>query len=244
MATINFVPDDYIQQRQSSRANSLYLILLVAVLCGIGATFSVLKMRQRSVQAELNQLSQQLSQAKEQIAKLEELKSKNKTRMNVMMMTANLIEPVPRSILLACLTNNLPSGVSLTALEMKEKEKPKTASPAPSAAKPGAAKKPAAAVKPGPASAKAASETPAAPPESEVTLTIQGLAPSDIEVANYIANLNEAVLFDQVQLVQSQEREVEGLKFREFRLTARIRPDLKLTRKDIEEIRKKRDQTI
>ncbi|HOQ03989.1 MAG TPA: PilN domain-containing protein [Anaerohalosphaeraceae bacterium] len=244
MATINFVPDDYIQQRQSSRANSLYLILLVAVLCGIGATFSVLKMRQRSVQAELNQLSQQLSQAKEQIAKLEELKSKNKTRMNVMMMTANLIEPVPRSILLACLTNNLPSGVSLTALEMKEKEKPKTASPAPSAAKPGAAKKPAAAVKPGPASAKAAAETPASPPESEVTLTIQGLAPSDIEVANYIANLNEAVLFDQVQLVQSEEREVEGLKFREFRLTARIRPDLKLTRKDIEEIRKKRDQTI
>lgn len=72
---------------------------------------------------------------------------------------------------------------------------------------------------------------------------IQGLAPSDIEVANYIANLNESILFDQVQLVQSEERDVEGIKFREFRLAARIRPELKLTRKDIEEIRKKRDQT-
>ncbi|MEJ5259896.1 MAG: PilN domain-containing protein [Anaerohalosphaeraceae bacterium] len=244
MATINFVPDDYIQQRQSSRANSLYLILLVAVLCGIGATFSVLKMRQRSVQAELNELSRQLSQAKEQIAKLEELKSKNKTRLNVMMMTASLIEPVPRSILLACLTNNLPGGVSLTALDMKERERPKTPTPASAAPKAGTAQKPTASVKPGPATANAASSVPAAPPEPEVTLTIEGLAPSDIEVANYIANLSEAVLFDQVQLVQSQERDVEGIKFREFRLTARIRPDLKLTRKDIEEIRKKRDQTI
>lgn len=243
MATLNFVPDDYIQQRQSSRANSLYLILLVAVLCGIGATFSVLKMRQRSVQTELVQLSRQLSEAKEQIAKLEELKSKNKTRLNVMMMTASLIEPVPRSILLACLTNNLPGGVSLTALEMKEKEKPKATAPTASAPKAGAAKK-TPAVKPGPAVAKAASEHPAAPSEPEVLLTIQGLAPSDIEVANYIANLNEAILFDQVQLVQSEEREVEGIKFREFRLTTRIRPDLKLTRKDIEEIRKKRDQTL
>ncbi len=244
MATINFVPDDYIQQRQSNRANSLYLILLVAVLCGIGATFSVLKMRQRSVQVELAQLSRQLSQAKDQIAKLEELKSKNKTRLNVMMMTASLIEPVPRSILLACLTNNLPGGVSLTALEMKEKEKPKMPTLAAGQAKSGDAKKPAAAGKGGLTPTKTAVELPVAPTEPEVTLTIQGLAPSDIEVANYIANLNDSILFDQVQLVQSEEREVEGIKFREFRLAARVRPELKLTRKDIEEIRRKRDQTI
>ena len=36
MATINFVPDDYIEQRQSSRANLLYLMLLTAMLGAIG----------------------------------------------------------------------------------------------------------------------------------------------------------------------------------------------------------------
>jgi len=160
-----------------------------------------------------------------------------------MMMTASLIEQVPRSILLACLTNNLPAGVSLTTLEMKEKEKPKAPTAAPT--KSGTAKKPAAATagKAGSTPAKVEPDLPSAPPEPEVTLMIQGLAPSDIEVANYIANLNESILFDQVQLVQSEERDVEGIKFREFRLAARIRPELKLTRKDIEEIRKKRDQT-
>jgi Tfp pilus assembly protein PilN len=243
MATINFVPNDYIQQRQSNRVNSLYLILLVAVLAGIGVTFSVLKMRQRVVQAELSSLTGQLNQAKEQIAVLEELKSKNNTRMKVMMMTATLIEPVPRSILLACLTNNLPGGVSLTALEMKEKEKPKAAavSPAQTKAAAGSAGKKTGYQKP---AEKTAAESSAAAQEPEVNLEIKGLAPSDIEVANYIANLSASILLDQVQLVQSEERVIDGLKFREFRLTARLKPNLKLTRKDIESIRNKRNETI
>ena len=239
MATINFVPNDYVQQRQSSRANSLYLILLIAVLAGIAVTFSVLKMRQRSVQAELTSLNSRLNQAKEQIAKLEELKSKSNTRMKVMMMTATLIEPVPRSILLACLTNNLPVGVSLTALTMEEENKPKSARTSP--VKSRAADKKRAGYK------KQAKESVAdeviQPEEADVKLEIQGLAPSDIEVASYIANLSGSVLLDQVQLVQSEECDVDGIKFREFRLTAHIRSNLKLTRKDIEAIRKKRNET-
>lgn len=238
MATINFVPNDYIQQKQSNRANSLYLILLVAVLSGIGVTFSVLKMRQRSVQAELSSLNSQLNQAKEQIAKLEELKRKSHTRMKVMMMTATLIEPVPRSILLACLTNNLPNGVSLTELDMKEKDKPRSASVSPARSK--ASKKKGGYQKPSEAEVTDAGTQ---AEEPDVNLEIKGLAPSDIEVASYIANLSESILLDQVQLVQSEETEVDGLKFREFRLTARIRPNLKLTRKDIEAIRNKRNET-
>lgn len=241
MATINFVPNDYIQQRQSNRTNSLYLVLLVAVLSGIGVTFSVLKMRQRSVQAELTALNGQLNQAKEQIAMLEELKNKNNTRMKVMMMTATLIEPVPRSILLACLTNNLPGGVSLTALDMKEKEKPRVAASSPAQAKAAAGAKKTGYQKP---ADKPTVEVPAGPQEPDVNLEIRGLAPSDIEVASYIANLSGSILLDQVQLVQSEECDIDGVKFREFRLAARIRPNLKLTRKDIEAIRNKRNETI
>ena len=53
MATINFVPDDYVQQQQASRANVLYLMLLMAMLGAIGITFGFIKIRQRTVQAEL-----------------------------------------------------------------------------------------------------------------------------------------------------------------------------------------------
>lgn len=130
MATINFVPNDYIQQRQSSRANLMYLTLLAALLGGIGVTFSVIKMRQSVVGRELAAINAKMMEAKEQITQLEELKTKGKTMMKSMVMTAELLEPVPRSVVLACLTNNMPSGVSLLEMQLVEKENKVLAAPA------------------------------------------------------------------------------------------------------------------
>ena len=232
MSTINFVPNDYVQQKQSNRANSLYLFLLLAVLCGIGATFSVLKMQQRSVRSEMLEISREMSAARDEIAKLEELKEMSNTRMKVMMMSASLLEPVPRSVLLASLTNNLPGSVSLLELNLDEKDPPKVIAPAQTKG----------------AKAKSSQAKPAATetkiPEPEILLELKGLAPSDIEVASYIANLSGSILFDQVQLIQSNEKIIDGIHFREFRLKARIKPGVELTREDIESIRKKRNETI
>ena len=122
MGTINFVPNDYIQQRQSSRANILYLMLLMAMLGAIGITFGFIKMRQRAVASEMIALNGRMSKAKEQITQLEELKVKGKTMLKTMVMTAELLEPVPRSVILASLTNDLPSGVSLLDFTLEEKE--------------------------------------------------------------------------------------------------------------------------
>ena len=234
MATINFVPNDYVQQKQSTRANSLYLILLAAVLGGIGVTFSILKMRQHSVESELNVLNSQMNQAQEQIAKLEELKAKSHTRMKVMMMTAALLEPVPRSILLASLTNNLPAGVSLIDFKMEEGDV-KSVAAAPKK-KTGSQYE-----KKGKAAAVA---EPSAVPEPEVKLELEGLAPSDIEVANYIANLSTSILLQNVQLIESREKVIDKVKYREFRLKAKLVPDIKLTKEDIEQIRNKCNETI
>jgi Tfp pilus assembly protein PilN len=242
MATINFVPNDYIQQRQSSRANLMYLTLLAALLGGIGVTFSIIKMRQRAVNVELDTVNAQMIKAKEQITQLEELKSKGKTMMKSMVMTAELLEPVPRSVILACLTNNLPSGVSLLQTQMKEKENkvPVQAPPAAaSGAKPGAKTTQYQA-----AAAKKKTVAPETKTILETTLEIEGIAPSDIEVASFIANLSTSILLDNVELIQSKEEDVEGVKFRQFRLRTLLKQNLTLTRDDISKIRKQREETI
>lgn len=236
MGTINFVPNDYIQQRQSSRANILYLMLLMAMIGAIGITFSFIKVRQRVIKAEMDALNARMAQAKEQIAQLEELKTKGKTMLKTMVMTAELLEPVPRSIILASLTNSLPSGVSLLGMNMVEKEIKPAAKPAPKAAP---AKKPA----PGAPAAK-----PAAPEEPqtkiETSLELLGIAPSDIEVASYIARLSGSVLLDQVELIESKERVIDEVKFREFKLKATLKPNLVLTKEDIDSVRLKRDADV
>ena len=135
MVKIDFVPNDYIQQRDSGRANFLYLVLFGALMGAIGVTFSIIKMHQKSVESELVSLNLQMSKAQEQITQLDELKTKSKSMMKTMVMTAELLEPIPRSIVLANLTNNLPLGVSLLELKLEEKDLPV---PRPAAPKPGA----------------------------------------------------------------------------------------------------------
>lgn len=231
MAMINFVPDDYVQQRRASRTNVLYLMLLLAMLGAIGITFGFIKMRQRAVQANLAQLNSRMAEAQQQIAQLEELKTKSKTMMSTMVMTAELLEPVPRSIILASLTNNLPSGVSLLDFGLEEKE---TQVYKPAAAKTSSRYN------------KSNAKPDAAEPQKKVTtdLQIKGIAPSDIQVAGFISRLNDAILFDDVSLVETKEIEIEKIKYREFRLKAVIRPDLALTKENVDNIRKKREQAV
>lgn len=231
MGTINFVPDDYIEQRQSSRANLLYLMLLIAMLGAIGITFGFIKMRQQKVASELNALNTRMNEANKQIAQLEELKTKSKTMMKTMVMTAELLEPVPRSVVLACLTNDLPSGVSLIELSLDTKEIHKPSHKSASSSQ---------------FDQKTAANAATTEPQvtTETNLKLKGLAPSDIQVASYIANLSQSILLDNVELVESREVEVESVKFREFRLKAIIKPNLTLTKEDINEIREKAKQVI
>ena len=230
MAMINFVPDDYVQQRRASRSNVLYLMLLLAMLGAIGITFGFIKMRQRTVQTELAQLNSRMAQAQQQIAQLEELKTKSKTMMTTMVMTAELLEPVPRSIILASLTNNLPSGVSLLDFGLEEKET-QVHKPSPKNTT-------------GSRYNKSNATADASVPQKTVTtnLQIKGIAPSDIQVAGFISRLSDTILFDNVSLVESKEIEIEKIKYREFRLNAVIRSDLALTKEDIDSIREKREQ--
>ena len=230
MAMINFVPDDYVQRRRASRSNVLYLMLLLAMLGAIGITFGFIKMRQRAVQTELAQLNSRMAEAQQQIAQLEELKTKSQTMMKTMVMTAELLEAVPRSIILASLTNNLPSGVSLLDFGLEEKETQIYKSAAKNTTSSRYSK----------ANATAA----ASEPQKTVStnLQIKGIAPSDIQVAGFISRLNDAILFDDVSLVESKEIEIEKIKYRQFQLKAVIRPDLALTKENIDEIREKREQ--
>lgn len=226
MATINFVPNDYLQQRQSSRVNMLYLLLLAALLGAIAMTFGFIKIRQKAVAAEMERLNERMIQAKEQIAQLEELKTKGKTMLKTMMMTAELIEPAPRSVILAGLTNTLPAGVSLLDLTLTEKEI-KITPPAPSYHDKSAS-----------SAAKAKSSLSEEPQTRiETTLELMGIAPSDLEVAAYIARLGSSVLFGEVELIESKEQIIDNFKFRQFKLKTMLKPNLSLTKEDIDSIR-------
>jgi len=233
MVKIDFVPNDYIQQRQSSRANFMYLVLFMVLMAAIGVTFSILKLREQSVKSSLATVDAKMVKAQEQIAQLEELQRKGKAMMKTMAMAAELLEPVPKSVVLACLTNNMPSGVSL--LELKVTSEQAKAFVSKSSASQYQAATAAAGTEPGSVSKERLLET---------HIEIKGIAPSDIEVANYIARLGGSILLTNVALVESKEHKMDKTEFREFKLTAMLRTDIRLTKEDIESIRAKSNRTI
>ena len=147
--------------------------------------------------------------------------------MRTALTTSQLIEPVPRSVLLASLTNNLPQGVSLLKLGLLQKESGRSLQSAPTS-------------KYQSKQAKKAANAAQVSRESllETHIDIEGVAPSDLQVAEYIGRMSNSSLLDNVALVESKEHEVEdGTMFRRFKLTAMLKKEVHLTRDDVKNIR-------
>jgi hypothetical protein len=175
-------------------------------------------------------VNERLTKMQEAIKQFEELQTKRREMMKTALTTAELIEPVPRSLVLASLTNNLPQGVSLSKLELIQKQ-PKLGSRPTSTSKYRAAQ----AQKTSQEGSDSEDDEPVNPEKLlETHIEIGGIAPSDLQVAAYIESLGQSTLVDTVALVESKEFKVEDNAFREFKLTAMLRKDVHLTKNDVE----------
>jgi len=204
------------------------LVLFVPVMVVLVGLFVTIKVRQRVLVTREKLIDAKMAQAHEAIKQFEQLQAKRNAMWKRALTTAELLEPVSRSVLLASLTNNLPAGVSLLQLSAIQKEPSKT-----DVAKTSKYER------------VRAKRTAAARPEQSrekllrMHIGIEGIAPSDIEVAAYIEHLSSSKLLENVTLVESREREAEDTTFRQFRLTAMLKKDIQLTDEDIDKIRAK-----
>ncbi len=236
MSNINFVPDDYIQSNESRRANLMCLILFSVVMAALGGSFVTIKIRQKACRAEESLVNAKMARLEQSIKQFEDLQTKRKEMMRTALTTAELLEPVPRSVLLASLTNSLPPGVSLSKFSLIQKEEKSRASQS----------------KPAKTKYEAAQAKTASQPQTDtstekaisVRLDIEGIAPSDLQVAAYIEHLGDSILLEDVSLIESKEKKIEDIAFREFKLTAMLDPEIHLTKEDIDEIRAKAEHTV
>ena len=240
MVNINFVPDDYAQSNESRRTNLIYLVLFAVVMTALGGSFVSIKIRQRACMTSEELINARMTEIKEAIKQFEELQTKKREMMKTALTTAELLEPVPRSILLASLTNNLPAGVSLLEVNLIQKQS-KENSTASRTSKYQAAQAKA-------SQANGSQQQNSAPENPEKLLVthidIGGMAPSDLEVASYIEQLSNSSLLDNVALVESKEYKMEDTTLRKFKLSAMLGKNVHLTKEDIEGIKSKAENTI
>lgn len=242
MLNINFVPDEYVQSNESRRTNLMYLVLFTIVMAALGGSFMTIKIRQRALDAKEKIVNEKMLQAKEALEQFEKLQEKRKVMIKTALTTAELIEPVPRSVLLASLTNNLPPGVSLLQLKLVQKEPRQLIRTAQTSKY---------------EQAKGITSQPVSQEKLlETYIDIEGIALSDIQVAAYIEQLGGSTLLDNVALVESKEYKTRGrgqsratfgaadTTYRQFKLTAMLAKDVHLTSEDVGRIRSRCDSMM
>jgi Tfp pilus assembly protein PilN len=234
MVNINFIPDDYIQNNESRRTNLICIALLLIILVAVASVFGAIKMRQHTLNSREAALDAELAKKKEQIKTVDQLQKQRNTMWSAAVTTVELIEPVPKSVLLASLTNSLPKGVSLLRLTLSQKELPANSQPKPAANKYQEMQD---------KEKSAAEQNTSKEKLLETYISIEGAAPSDIEVAAYIEQLSRSILLTDVALVESAQmskssakQDTADEKMRRFKLTAVLRRDILLTEKNIEQI--------
>lgn len=225
MVNVNFVPDDYVQTNELRRTNYLYLLLFALLMGTLAGTFGVIKVRQQAILATEESVNQKINQAQAAIEQYEQLQQRRQDMMRTALTTMRLPDPVPRSVLLACLTNNLPAGV--TFLDLKLIQQPSQRQSRQAANTYSQYQK---------ENSEQDQQSEVRRPD-ETNISIEGIAPSDLQVASYIERLSSTELLTDVSLIESKEHTVDEQSFRRFRLSARLNIAANLTAEQIEKIR-------
>ena len=216
MSTINLLPEDYLENRARRRILAMCMVLFVIeVGCVVGAWFVTERKQARAVEVS-RRVDESYADAAQQIARLQQLEVQKKTMLHKAEVADALVERVPRSALLAVLTNALPPGASLTQIKLETQRSlvlPRTVKDDKPAAKNDDKKTR--------LTSEPRQESPVAP--STVALEVKGLAATDMEVARFIAELARCPLIRSVDLGYSQQRSLAGDSLREFQVRIELK---------------------
>lgn len=216
MSTINLLPENYLHHRREHRTNVICMILFVVM---IGAVFCASVVSKRSLAHTLairNRVDTSYAEAAKLISQMHELEAQKVKMLRKAEVTASLVERVPRSTLLAVITNALPDGASLKTLDLQtQKIIRRTKSVADDNDKQ--------------TGTKLTTEPRKSPPVSAETIVcveITGLAATDVQVARFIANLARNPLTASVDLCYSEEKKVRGMTVREFQIKTVLKDEV------------------
>ncbi|MCC7204643.1 MAG: PilN domain-containing protein [Phycisphaeraceae bacterium] len=214
MADLSILPDDYLEMRVQRRTNLISLTLFVIVMGAVVAAYYVTDRQRSEVKTLKTQVDAQFEDAAKRLEQLEQLQQRKAQMLRKAEVSGALIERVPRSVVLAEMINNMPATVSLLQFDLSTKVM--SSGPRPSTAMERAKKD------------RKAAEQAAGPqvPVKRASIYIIGLAPTDVEVAQFMASLSQSRLFREVNLVFSEEDTLDGRQVRRFRVEMLISPEV------------------
>jgi len=220
----SFLPEDYLAQKAELRTNIICLLLFVVVMFGVFLAFMWTNQRWTQVKAQQVRINTEYQAAATDIRMLQELESQKTEMLQKAELAATLVERIPRSILMAELINRMPENLSLLEFDLtseRVRAPRQAAQPQPER---GATRRATPRRTPTRAEAAAAAPSRPEPPRFRTTIVLTGVAPTDLEVSRFLAELNAYPLLTDVALDYSEQQELESTMMRKFRITMQLDP--------------------
>lgn len=217
---LSFLPDDYLERKARRRTNAICAILFCVVIGAIGAAFTVTERSMKEIDAQFAAVQQQYTDAAKRIEQVQQMQEKQRTMAHQAELTASLLEKVPRSFILAELTNGMPSGVSL--LDFNLDARLLTGPPPPPKTQFEIRKAEVSGVAPG-----TGVPTSSQPRSYEVTMRATGVAMDDVQVSQFITKMNQSRFLRDVNLLYTDEftpGQKDGDKLRKFQIEMSLDP--------------------
>src|SRR2546429_98211 len=195
---LSFLPDDYLELKAQRRTNAICALLFAAVVGVVGVTFKFTERSMAAVERQYADISARYAKAPrpiEQFRKMQEQQRKMETQAAL---SASLLEKVPRSYLLAEITNSLPPAVTLVDFSLEAKVR--SGAPAPGSYRTIFEQK-----KSEIEAAKFAAAGAGQPKMYDVFIKLTGVAENDVQVATFMNKLARSKLLRDVNLVVSDE---------------------------------------
>jgi len=224
---LSFLPDDYLALKAQRRTNIICCGLFLIVMGAIGSAFVITERSVATVEVEHKRIEAEYTEAAKRIEIVQRMQEKQRKMAHQAELAASLLEKVPRSFVLAEVTNAMPSGVSLLDFKLDAKKNVPTA-PRGGEGTTAMEKK---------RNKAADANAPAAPPQPtsyDVSMKLTGVAVTDVQVAQFITKLNQSKYLKDVNLIITDEYEQETEKLRRFQIeltlnpTAEVQADQKL----------------
>ena len=200
MPDLDFLPDWYPKSRRRKRLVLLqgYMTLLLAG--GLGAWLFLAHRNAQVASRALANIEMQVSQTHQELHQLEEQVALKNQLLVQRQIVEKLGLPVELSRLLYALDQNLPTQMSLTDLAFDTQEQLKTAGT--------------------PAAARGVRQGDGI--DRRLRVKLEGVAPTDTDVANFLAGLARVSFFDDVALSSTRDLNQGGRVMREFEVTFSI----------------------
>lgn len=214
MADMSFLPEDYLDRRAQRRTNLICVTLFIIVMSAVIGAYLVSDQQRMEVRKHREIVNARFTEAARRLEQLDEMHKRKGQMLKKARVTGALLEKLPRSLVLSQLVNAMPATLSLLEVELETIAVKPTASQHKTAldkAKADAKSK------------KGKKNEPAPEPEIElkpvqIRLNVIGVAKTDVEVSQFMADIKNTELFSNVNLGYSEEIKLNEVSMRKFRV--------------------------